>query len=339
VPPNIRDVAQASGVSVATVSHALSGRGRVAPATRERVARIAERVGYTANPHAQRLVSGRSRTLAIQIAGFSGAGSRRLLPDAAFFLDVLNGASAAAATREYDLVLAPYDLDPRRTRSMAIDGAVVVDPSGDELFLRALPERGVPVVTTSRPTSDVVRFPWVDNDHAGMAVRALEHFAKMGYSRPAVIATSRRRSYVADILDAYAEWSARRGTPAIAVELAEPPEERAAGRAARRLLTRANPPDAIYATYDRLALGVLREAQRLGFDVPGDLGIASAVDGDSLRWVTPNVTAAFLNPQRLGREAVLALIDLAQGEPVAPGVMVPARLVVRASTRRARQEA
>jgi DNA-binding LacI/PurR family transcriptional regulator len=334
MPPNIRDVAEAAGVSVTTVSHALSGRGRVAAATRDRVLRIAEDVGYTANAHAQRLVSGRSRTLAIQIAGFSSDDSPQLLPDAAFFLDVLNGAAGAAAAREYELVLAPHDLDPRRTQALAIDGAVVVDPHGDEPLLSRLPERGIPVVTTGRPTRGAVRFPWVDNDHAGLTVRMLEHFAEMGYERPAVIATTRSRSYVADIVDAYGRWSRERGLRPITVELAEPPTERAAARAAQRLLTRAKPPDAVYATYDRLALGVLRQAQQLGLSVPGDLGIASAVDGDTLHWVSPHVTAAALNPRMIGRRAIEILIDLAEGNDASPGVMVPGRVMVRASTQR-----
>jgi DNA-binding LacI/PurR family transcriptional regulator len=334
VPPNIRDVAEAAGVSVTTVSHALSGRGRVAPATRERVLRIAEDVGYTANAHAQRLVSGRSRTLAIQVAGFTTAGNSQLMPDAAFFLDVLNGAAEAAAAREYDLVLAPYDLDPRRTQSLAIDGAVVVDPQGDEMLLRLLPERGVPVVTTGRPTRGAVRFPWIDNDHARLAVHALDHFLEMGYERPAIMATTPSRSYVADILDAYAGWAREHGLEPMVVELEEPPTEGAAARAAQRLLTRAQPPDAVYATYDRLALGVLRQAQSLGLAVPRDLGIASAVDGDTLHWVDPHITAATLNPRLIGMQAIEVLIDLAEDRPVAPGAMVPGRLEVRASTQR-----
>jgi DNA-binding LacI/PurR family transcriptional regulator len=334
MPPNIRDVAEAAGVSVTTVSHSISGRGRVAAATRERVLRIAEEVGYTANAHAQRLVSGRSRTLAIQIAGFTTESSPQLLPDAAFFLDVLNGAAAAAGARGYELVLAPYDLDPRRGQALAIDGAVVVDPHGDEPLLRLLPERGIPVVTTGRPTRGAVRFPWIDNDHAALAVRVLDHFLEMGYTRPAVMATTPNRSYIADILDAYARWSREHGLRPITVELDEPPTERAAARAAQRLLTRARAPDAVYATYDRLALGVLRQAQRQGLSVPEDVGIASAVDGDTLHWVEPHITAATLNPRLIGSQAIDALIDLAEGGSVAPGAMVPARIDVRASTQR-----
>jgi DNA-binding LacI/PurR family transcriptional regulator len=157
----------------------------------------------------------------------------------------------------------------------------------------------------------------------------------MGYTRPAVVTTPPTRSYIADILDTYGRWCGERDVSPLVVELAEPPTERAAARAAERLLTRRDRPDVIYATYDRLALGALWQAQQLGVPVPDDVGIASAVDSDALRWLSPHVTAAFLNPRRVGRQAVAQLIDLAEGRRVAPGVMVPSRVIVRASTRRA----
>jgi DNA-binding LacI/PurR family transcriptional regulator len=99
-------------------------------------------------------------------------------------------------------------------------------------------------------------------------------------------------------------------------------------------LTRSVPPDAVYATYERLALGVLRQARQFGLDVPEDLGVVSAVDGEMLLWVEPDVTAAFLNPRVIGHKAISALIDLTEEIPVAPGTVVSSRLVVRRSTQR-----
>ena len=95
-------------------------------------------------------------------------------------------------------------------------------------------------------------------------------------------------------------------------------------------------PDTTYATYTRLALGVLRQVRRRGLDVPADIGLASAVDGEILRWVEPSITAAFLHPRLLGAEAVSTLVGLVEGTPVAASGMVPSRLMVRRSTRRGR---
>lgn len=332
---NIHDIAEAAGVSVTTVSHSLSGRGRVADATRTRVLRIAEQLGYTANVHAQRLASGRSRTLAIQVAGFTTVSSQNLLlPDAAYFMDVLNGAASAAAEQDYAILLAPYDVEAKQMHPLAIDGAIIVDPAGDEMLATVLPERGTPLVTTGRPTRSAAAFPWVDNNHSKLAREMLEHMVAMGYSRPAVMATTPSRSYVADIIDGYTHWARQAGVQPVIVELPEPPTEDAAARAAHRLLSGPDRPDVVFATYDRLALGVLLQAQRLGIAVPDELGIASAVDSDSLRWTNPNITAAFLNARRIGSEAVRLLIELVEErEPARRRVVVPGRIEARASTR------
>jgi DNA-binding LacI/PurR family transcriptional regulator len=336
--PNIYDIARTTGVSITTVSHALTGRGRVAPATRERILRAAAEIGYTANPHARSLVSGRSRTIAIQVAGFTSSGSSSgLLPDAAYFMELLNGAAVAAATHDYAMMLATYDFSPSRNQQVGLDGAIIVDPAGGESLATELLERGLPVVTTGRPTRGGVQCPWVDGDHGETAIRVLEHFAKRGYRRPALVATTPTRSYVADICGAYRRWCDEHQLEHRMVELEEPPTERAAARATRTLLRGTDPPDAILATYDRLALGVLLQAQRMRLDVPGDLGLASAVDSDLLRRISPAVTGVANNGRLIGKLAVEALIrQLVDPEAPWTGIVVPNRIMPRASTARDR---
>ncbi len=336
--PNIYDIARTTGVSITTVSHALTGRGRVAAATRQRILQAAAEIGYTGNPHARSLVSGRSRTIAIQVAGFtSSASSSSLLPDAAYFMELLNGAAVAAASHDYAIMLATYDFSPRRSQRVGLDGAIIVDPAGGESLATEMLERGLPVVTTGRPTRGDVRCPWVDNDHGDTAIRMLRHLTKRGYQRPALVATSPTRSYVADIIDAYRRWCDQRDFGPQIVELAEPPTEGAAARAARKLLQGSDPPDAILATYDRLAMGVLLQAQRMGLDVPGDLGLASAVDSDLLRRVSPAVTGVANNARLIGKLAVEALIrQLVDPEEPWSGIVVPNRIIARASTARGR---
>jgi DNA-binding LacI/PurR family transcriptional regulator len=250
-------------------------------------------------------------------------------------MELLNGAASAAAENDYGIMLAPYDFMPSRSQRLALDGAIIVDPAGGESLAAGLLERDLPVVTTGRPTRGGVRFPWVDNDHADTARRLLRHLSEQGYRRPAVVATSAKRSYVADIIAAYRRWSVQAGLEPRVVVLREPPTERAAARATHRLLGGPDPPDAIFATYDRLAMGVLLEAQRLGIHVPKDLGVASAVDSELLRLVSPAITGVANNARRIGRAAVEVLVGLLAEPSVAPtGIVVPNRLVRRASTAR-----
>lgn len=336
----IRDIARAAGLSVTTVSHALSGRGRVAAAPRERVEQIAGSLGYVANVHAQRLVMGRSRTLAVQVVGFAAAGDdpRVLLPDDQYFMDLLHGAITAAAAREYQLVLTSHESEPERIHPLAIDGALIVDPLGNEPLATVFSKRGLPIVTTGRSVSGATTFPSVDSDHGSIALRAVEHFVAMGYSRPAVVATAPTRSYVAEIIAAYERWSRERGIDPIVLVLPEPSNGATGGAATDRLLAGDDRPDAIYATHDRLALGLLLQAQRMGIAVPAQLGLASAMDSDALQWVEPQITAAELNAREVGVAAAQLLIDLVEGcDPSAARVLVASEVLPRASTaRRAR---
>ncbi|HEV7823433.1 MAG TPA: LacI family DNA-binding transcriptional regulator [Mycobacteriales bacterium] len=331
----IRDVAEAAGVSITTVSHVLNGQGRVAETTRRRVAQVAVDLGYRPNVHAQQLVTRKSRTVAIQVAAFTApTGGSALIPKSDYFLEVLNGASEAAAARGYALILTPPNVDAQSMNEFAVDGAIIVDPRGDEpLFTGEWGRR--PVVTTGRPLASRRPVSVVDNDHRAAARAVLDHLAANGYTRPALLTTDTSRSYTRDLHDAYVAWCAAHGVPPRVVEVDEPPSEDEAARALGTLLDGPDPRDAVFASCEDLALGVLHEAQRRGVRVPAELGVCSAVDSGSLQLTSPQVTGVYLHPRELGRRAADVVVDLIEGGdgPVADGE-VPVRLVARASTAR-----
>ena len=333
---SIRDVAQAAGVSITTVSHVLSGQGRVAAETRRRVERVAVDLGYRPNVHAQQLVTRRSRTIAIQIASFSEPhAATGLIPHSDYFLDLLNGASEAAAERGYALILTPSNVDISEIDEFGLDGAIVVDPRGDEPLFQSQWHRRRPVVTTGRTTNGEPIRAMVDNDHRAAALVMLDHLEREGYQRPALVTTTSSRSYIVDVLDAYRTWTACRGIEQVVVEVGERPSQEKAAAALRSLLERSARPDAVYATSEELALGVLREAERSGFAVPEDLGVCSAVDSTVLQLTTPQITGTFLNPHEIGGRAVRLLLDLtAEREPVTHQPKVQTRLHMRSSTLR-----
>ncbi|MEU8414720.1 LacI family DNA-binding transcriptional regulator [Amycolatopsis japonica] len=340
--PTIRDVAAAAGVSITTVSHVLSGQGRISEQTRQRVARAAADLGYQASVHAQQLVTRRSRTLAIQLANSVDASSAcALVPNSDYFLEVLNGAAEAASKRSYGLLLAPMDADLDRLNAFAVDGAILVDPRGDEPFFASGWCRDRPLVTVGRPMAAPCPVPVVvDNDLVAAARLMLDHLADNGYERPAMITTDTRRSYAADLVAGYTGWMRDREREPVVVEIDEPPTTEGTAGALGRLLDRRNCPDAVFTTSENLALGVLHEARRRRLAVPGELGICSAVDSGSLRLVSPRVTGMFVHPREVGGRAATALMDLVEG--VARGgephrIEVPVRLNARESTARAHQ--
>jgi DNA-binding LacI/PurR family transcriptional regulator len=330
--PSIHDVAREAGVSITTVSHSLNGRGRVLPETRERVVEIAERLGYSANVHAQRLATGLNKTIALQVSGY---GPDIVGVDSAYYIDLLNSASATALELGYMPILTPPDVTHQLTRFPA-DGALILDPIGNEPLLDTISEAGGIVVTAGRALRNRKKVAgWVDNDLPTLTIEVLDHLETQGYRRPALITGIRDRSYAADTIKAYERWVAERGCESLIEEVEDNPTADVAMATARRLLESKSPPDSIYTSFDVFALGALRVAGAMGLKVPDDLGIVATVDSQGMRSATPALTAIENHPRELGSRAIKILVGLLNGDIEAPvGEIVPAELQVRESTSR-----
>src|SRR5262249_25567601 len=127
----ITDVAREAGVSITTVSHALSGKGYVDPATRERVQEVAGKRGYRPNVRAQRLRRGGGHTSALLswMPFAVAAGPSRL----GFMMEIAAVAAAAALTKGLALVLVPpVEGSELPLDSLDVDGALVIEPTADD---------------------------------------------------------------------------------------------------------------------------------------------------------------------------------------------------------------
>lgn len=327
----IREVAAQAGVSTTTVSHALNGKGRIAPETRRRVREIADRLGYVPNATARNLAGGRTGLIGIAVAQ-TGEGNFAV-SDYDYFAELISAASVVALDWGYALMLAaPAREDAWSTT--AVDGAIVVDPiDGDPVVERAL-GAGWPLVTTGRiPGSG--RDCWVDNDHLSGTRAMLDHLAARGAERIALLASPATTSYAVDSLSAYEEWCAERHRePMVAVARGDLTEG-AGFEMTTKLLRRRRPPDAMHSTLDRLALGALLAAPTQGLSVPRDLLVSGCTDSAAGKWARPGLTTLELNPAQIGTAAVEMLAALIEGrEPEARQVHIPTSILARGSTKR-----
>jgi DNA-binding LacI/PurR family transcriptional regulator len=332
----IREVASAAGVSVTTVSHALNGKGRLPEETRERVRRVAGELGYRPSRIARNLVGGRTGLLGLSVS--QPGGLPFALSDFAYFAHLMAAATSEAMSRGYALVLTPPDRGLGASAGVAVDGAIIVDPVAGDPAIEELRAAGTPLVTTGRllGTSDGGA-PWVDNDHVAGARTVLEHLARRGARRIVLMTSPTVMSYTLDVETAYRAWCAERGAEPLVVHAREDLTESAGYEVASALLAGPHPPDAIYASYDRLAFGTLLAAQARGVRVPDDLLIVmTATDSRAAQSARPSLTSLNLHPDEIGRQAAELLVDLVEGrEPALPHRIVPTRIVARGSTRRA----
>ncbi|MEO8290416.1 MAG: LacI family DNA-binding transcriptional regulator [Gaiellaceae bacterium] len=331
-PVAMKEVAEAAGVSVTTVSDALNGKGRLPQTTRDHVRTIANRLGYQPSIVARSLASGKTRNLALTVS--TADASTFAFGAVDYFVQLMSSATIKALEHGYSLILSHSDAD-RDASPLPLDGAIVVDPVLDDPALAEFRRQKIPVVTAGRdPASENASFS-VDNDHAAGTERMLDHLARAGAQRIALVSGPPVHSYIVDALQAYEGWCVRRKV-APTVSFAGYSLTEAAGYAAASdLLSGPDRPDAIYATLDRLALGVSMAAKTQGLAVPDDLLIAGLSDSRAGRQASPSLTALALDPSEIGKRAVEMLAALVENRPVAePHVTVATKVIPRASTRR-----
>lgn len=328
--PTIRDVAAAAGVSVTTVSHALSGKGRVDADTVKRVRDAATRLGYQASAAARSLQG--SRTGQIAILHSRSSAHQVSLIELEYFVRIVAGASGVAAARGFNLtlLLPAAGSEPNWSRT---DGVILVDPVGGDSLLRKLRSRKIAVVTTGRDTQETSGSDiWVDNDNVEAILLVLNHLTEAGARRVALLTTPDDYSYSRETLSTYRAWCAQRGQTPMDRQLVGGINETLGFQATLELFSGPARPDAIHCVTDRYAMGALMAVQSLGLSVPGDCRITAGTDSDAARLVVPPLTALDLDPVQVGEWAARLLIDEIEGLEHVRQKIVPVHLNLRASS-------
>ncbi len=321
-----RDVAARAGVSQATVSLVLGGnpKARVATATRERVFRAAEELGYRPNILARGLVRGRSYTLGAVVPDLSNP----------FFLDVVGGIQRVAVEAGYAVLLCdggelPAERHLETLRDRRVDGVVI-----DALGAASLPEdvlREVKVVLVDEPSE---RLPGVASDALGAGRLAAEHLLSLGH---------RRFAFIGPAADAHAFRMRERGfsatVRAAGLPLASERLRRAAptvagGHGAMKELLALRPrPTAVFCANDLMAMGALKACLRAGVAVPGEVSLVGCDDIEMARVVTPELTTVAVPARELGARAARLLLRLLdEKETPRASRLLPVRLVTRGTT-------
>jgi LacI family transcriptional regulator, repressor for deo operon, udp, cdd, tsx, nupC, and nupG len=332
----IKDVAEAAGVSIATVSRALHGLPRVSEATRQRVLAAAAELRYVASPSAASLASGQTNAIGV-VAPFVNRW---------YFAAIVHSAEERLRKTGYDLLLYSLGTDAHERRRAfsgtllrkRVDGVLVLglQPTVEEVA--ALSTVGGPVAIVG---ADVPGWASVRIDDEGAARCAVRHLLGLGHQRIGFIGgddplhtampADRRLGYRAELVTA--------GLPVR-------PELEADGGftvrgglvAAEQLLRLPEPPTALFAASDEMAMGAVRAARQAGLRVPEDVSVIGIDDHEMAELLDLTTVAQPVVAQGvLAAEMILAaLAD--PGQPL-PAVTVPTELVVRGTTGPAPQQA
>lgn len=324
------DVARRAGVSKATVSKALNGRDDIAHATRALVLATVEAMGY--HPTTDR---GRPPRRPALVAVLD-------VLESPYMTHVLGGVLAATTAADTDLVvrLAPaQDAGAARTwvaqqRAVGAVGVVGLTLARPDALLHAAAAAGLPVVLVDpvdTRDADVVAVGATNFDGGRTAT---EHLLGLGHRRVAWIGGPGGSSAAQDRLHGY---RAALDAAGLAVDPALVRSDEFAvetgTRHAHDLLDLPDPPTAVVAGDDEIAVGVLAAAAARGVRVPARLSVVGFDDTPQASWTSPRLTSVHQPLDGMGRVAVETALGMAGGTaPASRYVQLATTLVVREST-------
>jgi DNA-binding LacI/PurR family transcriptional regulator len=332
----MRDVARATGVSQSTVSRVLSGAPTAVPIadqTRERVLNAARELGYRPNPLARGLRGMRTMLLGVIVRDITDP----------FFAGAIEAASIEASRRGYNIVLGHAHgradeaialwrvLEARHCDAILLLGDMSDQPRLIE-DLRGAQEPVVALWQGSR-SNDI---PSVSVDNQAGIAAVLDHLVALGHRRIGFVA-GRRLGDILEREDAYVDYLTRMGAePPAGYRQYAPNDPTGGGDALAAMLDLPEPPTAVIASTDVLAIGVLHEAHKRGIRVPQELSVTGFDDIPLAAFTVPALTTVRMPVREMVAAAVRMVID-DDGSPGTRGrrrarVLEPS-LVVRGSTR------
>jgi DNA-binding LacI/PurR family transcriptional regulator len=319
----IKGVAAAAGVSVTTVSDALSGKGRLPDATREKVQAIANQLGYRPSAIARGLRGSGIGLVGICIAPAGGGG---VLTDVSYWAAIVTHASQAFLSDGHAAVLLPHDVGLLETLHIPLDGVIVVDPLERDPVLTFFEDRNIRCLTIGRDVSKTESI-WVDDDTATGVRRLIEATISPG-TKLAFLRVGPIKSYVTDAISGARSWAADGGGTLSIHQCAGLESEHVAHTVREAVHEGAT---AILTQNDRLALRVRDVLQAMGRDVPGDVRLLSAADAMELGQGPVGISAARPHPARLAEMAAAKLLDMIRGQPDVASTMSPMEVSIRES--------
>ena len=333
----LKDIARSLNLSISTVSAALQNRADISPATRERVVKKVRELNYHPNIQARSLVTRRTHILGVIVPDLSRS----------FFAEVTKGIDVLTSAGGYSLLLCNTGEDAAREDreigtllSQRVDGLIIASAQkpNSSSFVKRLLETGVPCVLVDR------RFPkthFVGGDDKRIGYVATKHLIDQGYRRiahlsgPQKISTAigRRKGY----LNALREF----GRTEVEGYIVEAPYHKESGGmdAMRQLLRLADPPDAVFAASDPIAIGAMQAILKAGLEPGPDVGLIGVGNHQYGEFLSVPLSTVDQRRTEIGSSAATLLLELIREkqfhEPQT--ILIEPELVIRSSSRRSRR--
>lgn len=328
---SLKDIAQALGVSVPTVSRALKDSPDISRALCEKAKWMAREMNYRPNPFALSLRKNAPRIIGV------------VVPDIVthFFASILNGIENMAVKNGYFVIITTshesYEHEKRNVENlvnMRVEGiiACLSQETTDYTHFAELKDINMPLIMFDRVClTDQFSSVVADGEHS--AQMATQHLLDNGCKRVAFIGGANHLDIVKRRKHGYLE-ALRNNKILIEKELVvcRKIDYEEGKIAAQTLLALPNPPDAILAMNDTLAFAAIEVIKSHGLRVPNDIALIGYTDEQHANYIEPKLSAVSHQTYEMGETACLLLIDQIRGDKAIRQVMIPTHLQIRESS-------
>lgn len=299
------DVARMAGTSTAVVSYVINDGPRpVAPQTRERVLQAIAELGYRPNRVAQALRGQRSKVLGLIVPDISNP----------FYAELARVIENCADLSGYTLVLGNSEQDAQRELRYVrtfldrqVDGLFLISGSSSEELTQLFSEIAVPFILLDRRINYASNAYLLATDGVAGAIMATRHLIGLGHRRifalcgPSKMPSERAKGYIQAMTEAGLEPVLRHAGDF---------DRQSTYELSGSILSSADRPSAIFATFDVAGISLLRAAADTGIRVPGDLAVVGYDNIQEGLYTVPRLSTVAQPTERLGRQATSHLIGL-----------------------------
>lgn len=335
----IYDVAKEAGVSIATVSNAINGKGKVSKKRREQIFEIMERLQYQPSVIASALMGKKTFTLGLLIPDISNP----------FFAEIARAIEDEAHQSGYSVIICSTDNQDERVEryislleQKRVDGMIIGTGVENAELLASLQTKEIPFVLVARESAALAVDTVVVDDFIGGMLSA-RHIAELGHRRIGILAENLKVSSSRERIRGFKQGLSEANVPFDDRDIVICEYRVEEGRrGARELLGRPNPPTAMFCCNDLLAIGAMQVAKELGIRVPEELSIVGFDDTILASVTDPPLTTVSQPIGHMGKQAFQLLIENlvgGNGDSVKQRIVLLPELRIRGSTRQAPQEA
>lgn len=324
----LREVAERAQVAISTVSAVINNSAPVSECTKQKVLKAIEALNYRPNRLARSLKTKQSFSVGVIVPHLTNP----------FFPEVVRGIESVARQHGYNIILC--DTDENETTGVTslnllmekqVDGIILIGGVIPKANILSLGSKVLPIVMIEEDYD----IPWISTimvDARKGAYDSVNHLINLGYKRIGYITERLPKSKIQRRFEGY-RLALRDGGIAFDISLVKGVSTTFEGgyKAMNSLLSMEEPPDAIFAYNDLMAIGALKSIHAMGLKVPDDIAVVGFDDIQAASFTSPPLTTVALPKHAMGIKAMQLILELISGKGKHKKMLLPTKLVIRES--------